>query len=321
MVSYSWPTVVLITHISHGFRVEVNKRNEGLLTVPQDVAADVANFILEGNNITHIDFNSFKNYTALLRIDLSSNPLKTIANGTFGSNHRLSEIICIECAIESAPASFGPCTSNIMMMDFRNGIVNRNVLSNLDFIKFNQLSLIRLMGIALPDFYVLQLPPSIRTLYISNAEISMLPQVGHTRFPILTWLYLPGNKLGPEIPYSWFENISINIQLLHLATNNIIKLPESLPVKPRLSFVAIEKNRLLTIPDMMDFPALKQLYIRNNPVTCDQKMCWRRLWGRKRAPLRGDDVICQMPLFLRGTKLSNVNPKAMGCYNGRWLID
>ena len=36
---------------------------------------------------------------------------------------------------------------------------------------------------------------------------------------------------------------------------------------------------------MLGFPALRHLFIRNDPITCDQKMCWRRLWDRKRAPL------------------------------------
>ena len=176
------------------------------------------------------------------------------------------------------------------------------------------------MGLALFDLNVLNLPPSIRSRYVNNAGISTSPQVGHARFPTLTWLNLSRNKLSIVIPYSWFENISINMQALNLARNCVVKLPEILPVKPHLSTFAIYKNRLLTIPDMLNFPALKRLFIKDNPVTCDRKMCWRRLWDRKRTPLIGDDVRCQMPHFLRGTKLSNVNPKAMGCCNGKWPI-
>ena len=318
ILSYSWPTVVLITHLSHGILVEVNRRNESLLTVPQDVPTNVTYFILAHNEIAHIDFNSFKKYTELFRIDLSSNPLKTIANGTFENNHRLSQIICIQCVIESAPASFGPCTSKILLMNFYSGVVNSSVLLNFDFIKFSRLSIIKLKGIVLPDLNVLELPPSIWALDIANAEISILPQVGHTNFPKLTWLKLKNNKLSVEIPYSWFDNISMNIRGFTLAGDGVTKLPEILPVKPHLLFFAIEYNRLLTLPDMLDFPALEYIFFRNNPITCDQKMCWKRLWDRKRAPLHGDDASCQMPPFLRGTMLSNVDPKAMGCYNGEW---
>ena len=321
MFFYGWPTVVFIIHLSHGSQVVVNRRNEGLLTVPQDEATNVTYLILEDNKITHIDYNSFRKYTELRQIHLSRNPLKNIANGTFANNHRLSQITCKECAIESAPTSFGPCTSQIRGMNFAKGIVNSNVLLNLDFIKFSRLEDMRLLGLAISDLNVLQLPPSIRLLYVIKAGISTLPQVGHTRLPTLTRLGLPRNKLRLDIPYSWFENISINIRALNLAANGIVKLPEILPVKPHLYSVVIDKNRLLTIPDMLDFPALTHLFIRKNPVICDRKMCWRRLWDRKRAPLIGDDVMCQMPPFLRGTMLSNVNPKAMGCYNGKWPID
>ena len=189
------------------------------------------------------------------------------------------------------------------------------------FIKFSRLSSIKLKGIVLPDLNVLQLPPSIVALDLSNAEISILPEVGHTKFPKLTWLKLQKNRLNVEIPHSWFENISMNIRAFTLVSDGVTKLPDILPIKPRLSFFAMEYNRLLTLPDMLDFPALEHIFFRNNPITCDQKMCWKRLWDRKRAPLRGDDVRCQMPPFLQGTKLSNVNPKVMGCYNGEWPID
>ena len=316
MFFYGWPTIILITHPSLGIRVEINRANEGLLTVPHDVATNVTDLLLESNSITHTDFNSFKTYTELFKVDLSRNPLKTIADRTFENNHRLSEIICVVYAIESAPATFGPCTSKISKMDLKNGVVNSDVLLNFDLINFNRLRSISLMEIKLPDLNVLQLPPSIRELFIFKAEMSTLPQVGRSRFPELTWVYLKGNELSLEIPYHWFENISMSIHTLLLATNGIVKLPEILPVKPRLSFFAIENNRLLTIPDMLDFPALKYLLFRSNPITCDQKMCWKRLWNRKRAPLHDDDVMCQMPPFLRGTMLSDVNPKVMGCFNG-----
>ena len=321
MFSYGWPSLVFITHLCNGIRVTVNRRNESLSTVPQDVATDVTHFILEDNDITHIDFNSFKNYTELWNIDLSRNPLKNIANGTFENNHKLSQIICIECAIESAPASFGPCTAKITKIDFHQGVVNSHVLLNFEFKKFTRLSSLKLTEVALPDLNVLQLPPSIRALSIFDTGLSTLPQVGRTRFPKLTWIYLVRNDLNLEIPYSWFNNISIDIQALSLAADGVVSVPEILPIKPSLSFFAIEKNRLVTIPDMLDFSALKYLFIRDNPVTCDQKMCWRRLWDRKRAPLLGDDVRCQMPLRLQGAMLATVNPKLLSCYNGKWSSD
>ena len=138
MFSCGWPTVVFIIHFCHSIPVTVNRRNEGLLAVPQDVASNVTHFILKDNKITHIDYNSFKNYVELLAIALSLNPLKNIANGTFDNNHLLSQIICIKCAIESAPESFGPCTANIWQMNFDKGVVNNSVLLNFDFMKFSQ---------------------------------------------------------------------------------------------------------------------------------------------------------------------------------------
>ena len=327
MFSYWRPTAIFITQLCFGIHgITVERRNEGLFSVPQDVDLNVTHFFLEANSITHIDFDSFKKYRALYRIVLSDNPLKTIADGTFDNNHKLARVICVNCAIEYIPATFGPCTTKIIEIDFRQGVVNSDVLSNVDFMKFSLLDRIRLEGIALPDLDVLPLPPTLRTLIVVKTGISTLPQVDHNRFPVLTVLSLAQNKLSIEVPYSWFERLPISIKVIRLKINGIVKLPEIFPVKPHLFFLAIENNRLSTIPDMLDCPALSRLFIRNNPITCDWKMCWRRLWDRKRAPLIGkDDIQCQSPPSLRGTMLSDVNPRVMGCYNGkdpfmsRWL--
>ena len=323
MFSSAWSAVgvFLIAHLCHGVTVTVDRHNKNLSIVPQDAIVNVTNFILTNNRITHVDFNSFENYTLLFLISLSDNPLKTIANGTFDNNDALSVIYCTRCAIESAPASFGPCTGRMGIIEFSQGIVNRDVLINFDFMEFKQLTSLSLELVALTDLNVLRLPASIRTLIIIEVELSMLPQVHHTKFPELFWLDLKRNKLSLEIPYSWFEGLSINIFYIDLAMNGVVKLPEVLAIKPHLQFLSLEKNRLRTIPDMLAFPMLRVLLIRGNPVTCDQKMCWWRLWERKQAPLSKDDVQCQMPPFLKGFMLSNVNPKVMGCHNGKWPID
>ena len=324
MFSCAWPaiSVLLIPHLCHGITVTVDRRDEGLPTVPQDVTTNVTHFILISNSITHIDFNSFEYYTALIKIDLSQNPLKIIANGTFENNHQLSIMKCLKGAIESAPASFGPCTQKISMIDFRQGVTNTDVLLNFDFVKFRRLRTLNLDGVALPDLNVLPLPLSIRVISVIHAEISTLPQVDRTRFPELSWLWLGSNKLSLEIPYSWFENMSANIMGIVLRNNYIAKLPEAIPVKIRLHYFNLANNHLLTIPDMLDFPDLRQLFIGDNPVTCDRGMCWWRLWDRMRAPLfLKDDIECKRPPLLRVTMLSNVNPKAMGCYNGKWAIN
>ena len=107
MFSCTWPVigVLFIPYLCHSITVTVARRDEGLLTVPQDVTINFTHFILISNSITHIDFKSFEYYTALFKIDLSQNPLKIIANGMFENNHHLSIMICFKCAIESAPAS------------------------------------------------------------------------------------------------------------------------------------------------------------------------------------------------------------------------
>ena len=154
----------------------------------------------------------------------------------------------------------------------------------------------------------------MRTIIVIHVEILIMPQVDHTRFPELSWLCIASNKLSLEIPYSWFENMSASIHAIILRDNDIARIPEVIPVNFRLHYFNLANSHLLTIPDMLDFPNLRQLFIRDNPVICDQGMCWWRLWDRMRVPLLGKhDVECKRPPLLRGTMLSNVNPKATGC--------
>ena len=184
--------------------------------------------------------------------------------------------------------------------------------------KFRHLTSLALAGVPLFDLCPPPPPPSIVSLEIVQAEISTLPRGNSIRFPELEYLKLDGNNLVLEIPNSWFEGMSVNIEVIHLRNNGIFKLPEVLPVKSRFRFLSLVSNNLLTIPDMLACQSLTRILIRFNPVTWDEKLCWRRLWDRVRAPLVGkDDVECQGPLPLRATMLSNVNPKAMGCYNGK----
>ena len=178
MFSCEWGVigVLLIAHICHGIIVTVDRSKEGLQTVPQDVATNVTHFILQGNNITRVDLNSFKRYTKLLFIDISFNPLSIIANGTFDNNRMLSVIKCEFCVIESTPVSFGPCTASISIMNFNHGIVDRNALLNIDFTKFIQLTTLVLAGVPLFDVNVLSLPPSIQSLVIVKQRYQSCPK-------------------------------------------------------------------------------------------------------------------------------------------------
>ena len=81
----------------------------------------------------------------------------------------------------------------------------------------------------------------------------------------------------------------------------------------------IDGNDLETVPDLLGLKKLDVLLIADNSrMKCDQRMCWRRLWERMRAPLvEEDDVICVEPLLHAKKTLSSVNLKFMQCDYGK----
>ena len=66
----------------------------------------------------------------------------------------------------------------------------------------------------------------------------------------------------------------------------------------------IDGNDLETVPDLLGLKKLDALLSADNSrIKCDQRLCWRRLWERMRAPLvEEDDVICVEPLLLAEKK-------------------
>ena len=297
--------------------VKIYRKSESLTLVPQDVATDVTHLFLESNLITTVNFDSFKLFTMLKGLDLSKNPLREIATGAFDNNPNLKSLVCQKCALEVMPTpDFGPCSSRMWAMDLRNGIVDTNVLRSLDFSQFTGLGDIKIDGIDLPNLDDIALPSSLTNIQIMNAGITQFPTINSITFPNLLKLNLNKNKLSGEMPSSWFADIPDTCIWVFLMGNRV-KLPEDLPLKTGVEYINLRWNNLETIPDMLDFPNLNALTITANRIVCDQRMCWRRLWDRMRAPLAvRDDATCANPPELNGLLLSTVNPRAMGCYNG-----
>ena len=197
------------------------------------------------------------------------------------------------------------------------GFRDTGILVSPYFDGFTSLEKFHMTFSRLHDVDNINLPPSLKILRIGDNRILRFPNVSSRRFPILTELYLSNNDIT-NISDSDIAGMSSMITRLALSGNNLVELGDVTPITD-LGILWLSNNQLQTIPDMLDgLPNLWGLNIGDNTrLTCDRRMCWRRLWKRVRSPLLyGDDVECKAPPAARGHRLSMINPGFMKCDQG-----
>ena len=301
-------------------RIVVDSSNKDLTLVPQNVDVDVAEFNLAKNNIEEIDSSSFARYTGMQILRLDKNPLRIIGENTFAQNVYLWRFHCAECNIQSLPVNFGSCVPYLLQIHLFAGI-NPDFVSTIFtfpyFEAFVSLDFIGLMHIPLERADNIKLPPSLKTWITAYAGLTAFPNLTSSTYPLLVYISVSGNPQINEIPDGIWENLSNNLHTF-LAHNTGLSMMVDLTLKRHLRDIDISNNHLEIVPDLLNMTSLTKLKIADNSrMTCDRRMCWRRLWDRMRAPLvSSDDVTCVQPPELAGYQLSVVNPKMMGCMEG-----
>ena len=299
--------------------IVVDNSNEGRTTVPQDADVNVQDFQLAENNIEEIDNSSFVRYTNMLKLNLDRNPLKIIGENTFTQNKLFWSFHCNECNIQRLPEKFG-IFPKIKIMLLRKGIdssITPTILRYPYFEAFTSLDYFILTHIPLKNADIIKLPSSIKFLTMANTEFTAFPKLPSSLYPVLIHINLYNNPQIKHIPDDVWGNIS-DALIVFRADGNGLSTVGDLTQKQNLKTIDISRNHLETVPDLLNMSLLIGLKIgRNSRMSCDSRMCWRRLWDRMRVPLvSSDDVQCRQPPALVGYKLSEVNPKVMGCMEG-----
>ena len=83
--------------------------------------------------------------------------------------------------------------------------------------------------------------------------------------------------------------------------------------------VRLENNNLTTLPDLYNM-RLEELTLEGNPMSCDQSLCWLRMWPWYRTLPTLDDALCTTPLDLSELKAMRVHPTQLQCFNGMLLL-
>ena len=301
-------------------RAIVDNSNQGRTSVPQNVDVNVQDFNLVNNRITEINSLSFVRYTRMRIVRLDKNPLRKIGENTFAQNVHLWKFYCVDCNIERLPADFGSCVPYLEIMHLKRGI-NSGVATTLFrypyFEAFTSLRLIALAYLPLENAEIIKLPRSLRTWIMPNTGLTAFPNLTSALYPLLRQIGIAENPQIKLIPDNIWEHISDNLQRFNADDTGLITVVD-FTLKKNLRSIVITNNHLETVPDLLNMPSLTELMIAyNSRMSCDRRLCWRRFWDRMRTPLAvSDDVICVQPSELAGYKLSEVNPKLMGCVEG-----
>ena len=285
--------VCLIQFISADVYVSLYRR--GSRSVPQDITSDVTHLKLFNNFIRVLYSTSFSRYENLTVIDLSDNPIWKINNGVFDNNPLVKRFSCDFCNIEVLPISFGPSTNKIYSMSLRNGLSKWSIFTNFltDFTSLENFDLSSSDNINIDD---INFPPSLKNLDLRWCLLSHFPNMSSVKFPALAQLALDGNYIA-NISDSMLASMPKNITYFSLMGGGLKEIGD-VTVMTNLEALDLAYNFLETVPDMLEgLPRLTHLQIRGQGrLSCDQRMCWRQLWNRVRAPLvYEDDVMCKGP--------------------------
>ena len=277
---------------SLGTFVTEDHENLGLKSIPDNLNPDTEVLLLKKNNIWSISNNSLINYPNLTALDVQKNSLQYIHDGAFQNNPKLQYLSVAYNGLRYIPADFGPAKYSLVKISFYMAMAIE--LKNMNFSEFSMLHWLVFGGNPFSKFDASNLPRSLGKFHIGTAYITVMPNF---------------------LPYS------PNITTIRVHGNKLSSIPAELIVGlTRLKELFVQNNKLETIPDLYDLPLIS-LRIDNNPLICNESLCWVRLWARKKpVALAGlEAAVCYLPDSHEMKSLWYVDPAVMGCYRGKYV--
>ena len=145
-------------------------------------------------------------------------------------------------------------------------------------------------------------------LSLSQNRINLMPDLSH--LPRLRKITLNTNYLR-YVPASCLEGLKI--ELFDLRYNRITFIEDFPKMTPSID---LRNNMMTTLPDLYDSNFVS-LELENNPLFCNQSLCWLRMWPFDKPLPVLDNVLCSSPPDRNGTMLMRVHPTLLKCYEGK----
>ena len=198
----------------------------------------------------------------------------------------------------------------------------------------------------------------VKEILLNNNKLTLMPNLSH--MPLLwdLWIYdnliqeVPRSHISGLVS---LKNLLMDRNLLHtmpnfsyltkleelsLTENCITNVPASTLLGiPKLLKLRLNKNKisvlgditslwarlylqnnnLTTLPDLYNME-LKTLMLKGNPLSCNQSLCWLRMWPWNKPLPTLDNVFCATPSDMTEVQAVRVHPTKLQCFNGTAIM-
>ena len=275
---------------------------------------------IEGDPILHIDDNpipriakdAFITYSNLRKLVLRNLGLNYIEEGAFNGQDKLEDFISLLNWNVHFPSDLGPPTKSLNHIAWWQALSSHEVLTFPYFAAFEKLISLNIGGSYLRSFHPDLLPYGLLKIWLAYVVLPVFPHLS-LNAPLLQAIYMQNCRMH-TFPFESAIGLT-EVRSLHLHFNSLTILP-NISLMEKLSTLTLNNNNLRSIPDLYDTP-LTTLTLANNPLTCDNALCWVRMWPwMKAASIPADEPVCDGPTEVAGIKLMDVDPTFMECFRG-----
>ena len=286
---------------------------DGLVTQDQDPNTEHLTFYKLP--IPVLDNTSFVRYPNVITIHMRACSVTYVKSGTFDTLWRLHVVKFEYNQIIEFPENFGLASQSLVEMKLW-GAFSLRTLPPFYFRNFPKLTKLNLGNNDWTPFDTSILPASLTNINLKYSfRLPTFPNFTSWT-PDLKLISIAGNII-PEIPQDNIRNMKITYLNIH--SNRLTSIPDYTRY-PYIEVLLLHDNRLTTIPDFYN-TTLTQLSLSNNPLVCDNTLCWIRMWPWMfNTPLLTDAPTCASPTRATGTPLMENRPIHMECFSGKIAV-
>ena len=246
--------------------------------------------------------------SSLLRVSITNSIMTTLPDFSYTPN--LLMFMSFRLEMEHIPQHHIDALVSLEYLDFSiNKITSMPNLSHMPL----------LYTLYMDDNLLQEVPRShisglvnLRTLFLDGNLLHTMPNVSF--LSELFDVYLSRNSIT-NVPRSTLLGIP-NLLTLELSDNKISVLGD---ISVLWAHVYLQNNNLTTLPDLYNM-GLETLMLEGNPLSCNQSLCWLRMWPWYKTLPTLDDVNCTTPSDMIELKAMQVHPTQLQCFNGMLIM-